>query len=446
MVYMCVTYRIMVNCAKLKKETCPSYPLFCKWERGKGCKSLRTQRRTKTKAVSSPKEKSAIKKFTLIDSGTYGCVINPPVSHSDNISMVLIPYKNEKTNDIAKLYKDGVEEFQSELEILEKVKSIDPNNEFTTELKGAMILNRDTIRDPELVSCLTKKNKNKSRFYHQIILENGGVRIDKEYSLSYVDFIFKFEVFLKGMLKIQSRNLVHLDIKPANVLISSEKISLIDFGLMTKTRELFTEDNTHILGYLEYPYYPPEFYIAYMIIKYGKIVPVKLDKLFSQSFLTDSQPLKMKYKRGVQEFMNEMKKTKPKEILTKFFTPELALKSDVFSLAYILVAFNKKINFTNQTDKDFIDLLYNKCIEPNPFKRISLKDLYELVVTERSKLSPYTSADTFRTAKSASSSIVSISSSSPESVVGGKMKRTECDKVPVKILRYKMDKRIKHRS
>lgn len=436
---MYVSYRIMVSCAKLRKENCSSYPLFCQWEHGKGCKSLGTQRRSK-KAKSFSIEKN-VKNYNLIDSGTYGCVINPPVSHEKNISKVIVPYNNPNQSDIGKLYKHGLEEFEIELDLLKKVQLIDPDNEFTTEFKGAMIVNKENIKDPELVNCLTKKNK-KTKFYHQIILENGGTRVDKEFSLSYSDFIIKFEVFLKGMAKLQSQNFVHLDIKPANVLISKDKISLIDFGLMTKADELFKYDNRHILGYLEYPFYPPEFYISYIIMKYGRINDEKLENIFNQSFVSNNDSLFRRYKTGIQEFHSIIKKTKKQELFKKVFNQDLALKADVFSIAYILVAFNKKITYSNQSEKDFVDTLYKKCIEVNPYTRISMKELHDIVRKESVK---YSSAEIFETAKSksTSSSIISISSLSSESNGGGKMRRTDCDKVPMKLLRYKKKKNIK---
>lgn len=434
---MCVSYRIMVSCAKLRKENCSSHPLFCQWEHGKGCKSLGTQRRSKKTKTDSYSIDKNIKKYNLIDSGTYGCVINPPVYDNKNVSQVIVPYNNPKQSDIGKLYKHGLEEFQSELHLLKKVQQIDPDNEFTTELKGAMTVNKENIRDPDLVNCLSKRNK-KTKVYHQIILENGGTRIDKEYSLSYSNFISKFEVFLKGMVKLQSRNFVHLDIKPANVLISKDKISLIDFGLMTKANELFKSDNKHILGYLEYPFYPPEFYISYTMIKYGEIYDEKLENIFNQSFVSNNDSLFRKYKSGIEEFLNTIKKTKRQEIVTKVFNQELALKADVFSIAYILVAFNKKITYSSQSEKDFVDMLYKKCIEVNPYTRISMKELYDIVRKESGKYSSI-SPEQFVTAKSksGSSSIISISSPSSQSNGGGKIRRTDCDKVPVKLLRYK---------
>jgi serine/threonine protein kinase len=438
---MYVSYRIMVSCAKLKKENCSTYPLFCQWEHAKGCKSLGTQRRSKKTKTDNSSIVKNIKKYNLIDSGTYGCVINPPVFGDKNISQVIVPYNNPKQSDIGKLYKHGLEQFQIELDLLKKVQQIDPDNEFTTEFKGAMIVNKENIRDHDLVDCLTKKNK-KTKFYHQIILENGGTRVDKEYSLLYSDFLSKFEVFLKGMVKLQSQNFVHLDIKPANVLISKDKISLIDFGLMTKANELFTSDNKHILRYLEYPFYPPEFYISYTMMKYGKIDDDGLEKIFNQSFVSNNDSLFRKYKTGIDEFLLTFKKIKKQELFKKVFNQDLALKADVFSIAYILVAFNKKIIYTHQSEKEFVDTLYQKCIETNPYTRISMKELYDIVRKENVKNSSVEKFDTAKS-RSTSSSVVSVSSLSSQSNGGGKLRRTDCDKVPVKLLRYKRKNNIK---
>lgn len=478
----------MVNCSKLQKNKCRENPDYCNWVSGKGCKSLHTQRtrsktgikqtsQTKTSTKLSPiketqetqtKESKTTRskrsssssssskiKYKLIDSGTYGCVINPPFDQKQNIYEVILPYKNKESSDIAKIYKDGADEFNDEFELLEKVQTIDPKNEFTTKMKGAMIIDGETINDATISSCLTKK-KEARKYYYQLILENGGVRTDKSYSLTYPDFLRKFKVFLKGMLKLQSKNFVHMDIKPANVLISDKKINLIDFGLMTTANKLFTSDNKHALGYLEYPYYPPEFYISYSYIKYGEITKDRLETLFNQEFLTKpgNSKLLIKYHNGVTEFVQSVQRQianyKP---IREIFTKELAKKADVFSIAYIIIALNQNIRYSHKVDegneqKKFVDTIYERCIDTNPYKRISMEELYDMVSNENTKYNSASSGTRSRSSSvpssSSSDSVFSLSPASSKSSLsisrGGnlKMRKTNCDKVPKYMLRVEM--------
>lgn len=481
----------MVNCSKLQKNKCLENPEYCNWVSGKGCKSLHTQRtrsksgtkqtsliktsvkklspikETQTKKSkttrskrSSPSTSSLKIKYKLIDSGTYGCVINPPFDEQQNIHEVILPYKNKESSDIAKIYKDGAEEFNDELELLEKVQEIDPKNKFTTKIKGAMVIDGETINNATVSSCLTKK-KAARKYYHQLILENGGVRTDKSYRLTYPDFLRKFKVFLKGMLKLQSKNFVHMDIKPANVLISDKKINLIDFGLMTYASRIFTYNNRHALGYLEYPYYPPEFYISYSYLKYGEINKDRLETLFNQDFLTKpgNSKLLMKYHSGVTEFIQSIRQQISKfKHIWEIFSNDLAKKADVFSIAYIIIALNQNIRYSRQVDeeneqKNFVDTLYERCIETNPYKRISMEELYNMVSNEYAKYNSSSSAGKSSKDSSVPSSssesiylLSPVSSKSSLSVSRGgnlKIRKTNCDKVPKYMLRVEMSPGVK---
>lgn len=378
-------------------------------------------------------------KYNLIDSGTYGCVINPPFYNKESIQKVILPYTQKESSDIAKIYKDGEKEFKDEYELLQRIQKIDPKNEFTTKMKGAMIIKGKNIND-DISNCLTKDNEKKAnKYYHQIILENGGVRTDKSYKLTYSSFLKKFKVFIRGMLKLQSKNFVHMDIKPANVLISSKKINLIDFGLMTTIDKLFTYDNRHALGYLEYPYYPPEFYMAYMYVKYGRISNTGLEKFFSQSILSKYN-LYVNYYKGVYEFKNiiDSSISKGKDSVKDLFPPEIATKTDVFSIAYVISALNKNIQYDNDfskyiQQKHFVNMIHTRCIDANPYSRISMKELYKMVSDEQAK-SP----------KGSYKSPISVNS---EDVIGGKVKmrkmQTNCDKVPKYMLRVNMNPKLK---
>lgn len=410
-------------------------------------RSRKTMKPSKSKSTSQSLESSSespelSSNYSLIAQGTYGCVINPPIYKKEQIIKSILPYHNKHSTDISKIYKDGETEFKDEYSLLRKVKQIDPQNQFTTKLKGAMILNGNTIDNPRLNNCLTKENQNESsKTYYQIVLENGGVQTNKTYKLTYYEYLQKLKVFLKGMTKLQSKRFVHMDIKPENVLISDKKINLIDFGLMTTSDLLFTYENRKALGYLEYPYYPPEFYLAYMYIKYGQILNDGLEKLFNQYFVVQNN-LQERYHTGVSEFMNYMYMniSQGKSNIDDLFTEEIAMKADVFSISFIIHALNKNLQQTeelNYEQKVFINNLHNRCFEINPLKRISMKDLLKIVSDEEEKYS-----------SSKSGSLVSLSDSSSSSLnvsIGGvkKMKRISCAKIPMRLLKVQMNPELK---
>ena len=364
----------------------------------------------------------------LIDSGAYGCVITPPVTENIFVIKEYIAYAERDNNDVGKVFKKGSKDFVTELRILQKIKSIDPTGKFTIKLKGAHKISGDVFRIlPPVLQCLNKKTRIPRNTFYQIVLEYGGIKVNAKYSLSFNTFIKFFKTFLEGIMILQNNNLVHRDIKPDNILISPNKINLIDFGLSCSFDEVYTPKSLHILSF-QYPYYPPEFYIANIMIQYRNIYdgrPTEFpklldriysmmdnnDKYFSQHFMTPD--LQAKYQSGVSKFINELKARGYYKI-SDIFTKEIIMKADVFSLAYIIAAFNKNIQYTDNNQKVFIDYIYNRCIEGNPYQRITVTELYNELNQQLNK-----------------SNQPSISQQ------GGKLlKQTSCDKVPSKFYGY----------
>jgi hypothetical protein len=96
------------------------------------------------------------------------------------------------------------------------------------------------------------------------------------------------------------------------------------------------------------------------------------------------------------------------------FTKEINMKADIFSLAYIIAVFNKNIQYTDNNQKVFIDYIYNRCIEGNPYQRITVNELYNELNQQLNRINQ-----------------PSVSQQ------GGKLlKQTSCDKVPSKFYGY----------
>lgn len=348
-----------------------------------------------TKSVKSIKSVKAIQDINtdfleniqLIDSGSYGCVIKPPLFQDDIVIKDIIKYKDITGDDIGKIYKGSREKFNTELVLLKKIEKIDPEGSFTVKLKGALEINGDAVKKHQtLYTCV----KNNSKKYYEIILENGGFSLkSKLYQVSYDNFIYYFKVFLLGMIELKNNNLVHCDIKPANVLINKNKLSLIDFGLTREAKKVYHNSSLNILSY-KYPFYPPEFYISAIVLNRQHRRPIhelindaffdmEFDKYFASKHYT--KELIDSYKRGIEKFYDEILRRNYKSF-EEIFNAELAYKADVFALAYVLKALNSNMIYDNDIQKDFVNHLYLRCVEPNPYDRISINELYDLVRNE----------------------------------------------------------------
>ena len=329
-------------------------------------------------------------KLELIDSGTSGCVITPAIIDKKYIIHTDIEYKDADSNDIAKIYKSGYDDYKMELDILKLVQSFDPHHMFTTKLKGANHLSSDVFlyhSNDSVRYCL--KNL-KSPNYYQIVLENGGKKLSISYELTFKKFVNMFEIFTKGLVLMQQHNIVHRDIKPANVLIKRDKISLIDFGLSCLANDVYKSKNDYILSY-HYPWYPPEFYVAHVIMEFMKddykipeIVQntnnilefMTNDDYFEQSYMTTSY--KHLYETGIKMFLSMINQKGYTEY-NQIFTPELAFKADVFPIGHLLIALDKNIIYDNGQQQAFVEHLRDRCLDCNPYTRISMQEIHDIV-------------------------------------------------------------------
>jgi len=429
----------------------------------------------KSSSASSPRN------HKLLDSGTYGCVVMPPFDNKHIVHKVIMPYKNKQSSDIAKIFKRGETEFNEEVKLIEKVEKIDPKNKFTTKMKGSMIINGKKVDDEDIQMCLIDKrnfdtyqtivadSEYMNDFYHQLILENGGVRTDKTYSLTYPEFVSKFRVFIQGMLRLQEQNLVHLDIKPANVLISDKKINLIDFGLMSEFDELFTEQFQHILEYSKgYIFYPPEFYLAHLyleILDYvssqpsifrlwtGSRIKDDLNNFLEKSIINRNVKLRQQYEKGIKEYFDIIAQKIKNGILkiSELFPKEIAMKADVYSISYIISAVNKNIIFSNndaekKMQQEFIDKIHEKCFESNPYNRITMKGLYDLINQEYKFINKSSSSKSSTSSKSLDKSANGSKSSKKSKGGNLKLKKSKCSMIPKYMLRVEMDPEFKQHA
>jgi serine/threonine protein kinase len=416
------------SCSKLRKNQCLSNTK-CHWN-GKKCqaqmgKTWMTQPNQqpiydpypkeecpKTKCpygkLHTPDEKQCVE-LEYIDSGEYGCIVKPPIVNKEYIIKDYIPYVNRDNTDIAKLNRKD-KHFNQELKYLDMMGKIDPERKFTIEVKGAQeFIGRCLINNKTIINCLRKGNYIENRSFYQIILEFGGVKVNAKntYELSYVQFLKCCKQFVAGMIKMQESNIVHRDVKPGNVLYkaSQNKLNLIDFGLMCPHySELYDGNNKssmYILEFKEYATYPPEFFVAYIMLSYRHYYEgnkAKFDSFvendlmrklqnygfFNTDHLVSNPLLQREYEIGIQSFIETIKAldvTRCAEI----FTRDIAMKADVFAFAYIIASLQRNIPDLNEDEEEFIDILYRRCIRANPYDRATFMEIFSLLSSEYSR-------------------------------------------------------------
>jgi len=194
----------------------------------------------------------------FIGEGSYGCGFLPSLKcvgrpRSDEISLSkMITIKHEA---------------EDEYEISKMIEQIDPTRKYFITAESMCEHDQSDIR-PNNETGKCKKFPLKGPTY-LIMYENGGVDLS-EINIPanlYPGFFLGLIELIEGLVKLHSNGMVHLDIKPDNVVgkfytdIQKYKIRYIDFGLSEKTANLRGDDerisalrNFNLKR--SYPYYP----------------------------------------------------------------------------------------------------------------------------------------------------------------------------------------------
>lgn len=335
----------------------------------------------------------------LIGDGGYGCVIQPPVvpvvhvvpgiseryaktgkDGKTRYDKTYVEYTDNRSNDIGKLFLEK-RHFVEELKLLKGIQQIDRDSTFTVKLKGANSFNSKLLTNNSVLKCL---NIYMNTDVYQIVMEYGGKDLHKlpNYNIPFKTFMKQLRPLLEGLMKFHSYDMIHYDIKPSNVLVSDDKISLIDFGISISADKVYTSENKRLSSI--YIYHPAELFIASFLTDYknshssfqSKLETV-LDEMTRQEYfenIWEENKIDM-VKEELSDFIDEI--ISRDYSFDDVFNKNLAFKCDVYSLSFVIKEFSSKIKYENDMQKEFVRELYAMCSPVNPFKRASLKRIME---------------------------------------------------------------------
>lgn len=221
---------------------------------------------------------------------------------------------------------------------------------------------------------------------YQIILENGGDSVNKikKRSLTFPKFVKLVKQFINGISQMQEYGLCHRDIKPENVLMTEDKINLIDFGVSDELKNVFSTKNKYVLEH-QSNVYPPEFFIASLLLDFKsnkKQFLLELDYIISEMenrgyFSLFNENYIPNIKEELNDFLLEIKQKKLG--YSDVFNIEMAKKCDIFSLFLIFEELSDKVIITNDIQQRQIKTLVTMCQTINPYNRASIKDIRDLL-------------------------------------------------------------------
>lgn len=325
----------------------------------------------------------------LIGEGGYGCVIQPPVV-LDRYSKTYVEYTDRSSKDIGKLFLEK-KHFVEELKLLKGIQQIDRESTFTVKLKGANVFNSDLLNDTVL-KCLDSYTNTE---VYQITMEYGGKDLHKlsAKSMPFKYFIKYFKTLIEGLIKLHSYNMIHYDIKPSNILVSQEKISLIDFGISISTDKMYSSENRKRLSDF-YIYHAPESFIASLLLDYKgshssfqNRLDTVIDDMIEQEYfenIWEENKIEM-VKEELSDFIDQIKSNDFS--FNEVFNKEMAFKCDIYSMHFVVKEFSSKIIYDNDMQKEFIRELYSMCSSVNPYKRASSGRILEFLKESEKTLS-----------------------------------------------------------
>lgn len=296
----------------------------------------------------------------MLDKGSYGCVLKPS-----------IPCKRYYQNSVSKIFHKE-KYFKEEKIISDMMMDIDVKNNFTTKKLDECIV--DIISKKDMKACNYRKNEFPK---HQIIYEYGGDDLSKfkegEYDMkSLLPAIYNLT---KGLLVLKKNRICHRDLKETNIVYKNNLFYMIDFGMALSYDNVYDDEQDFVLKY-NYCYYPPEFKLYYNYKFYKKNTNISsignIDKFIQKDIKLNYDRSEIVYDGNIIEDMikNVLSNIDNVNVLKTLMIGQ-AKKIDIFSFGVIMMNLLLKSNNKYRDVKIKLLTLFERCIELNPYRRIS---------------------------------------------------------------------------
>lgn len=255
----------------------------------------------------------------LMGEGTYGCAFYPH-----------LPCKNKagESQGLGKIFGKS-KDFKEEKQLMNIIKKIDPNNDFTVPFYGECAVNTLMIKEEDKKSsCKKLKTTSQKQLIYRFAGSDLWQYFHQAQEVFVDDFIPLLIPLLRGITSLLHAGYTHTDIKPSNMVYDTNvnKIYLIDFGMLFKSSD-FHRYPVHFV----YRYYPPEFLLMHSVNKKTPL-NAELVKSFMKYFPLDMTAF-INQNRGTtveSEVLHFIGESTPDTVTTQFET--YLQKLDVYSL------------------------------------------------------------------------------------------------------------------
>jgi len=333
------------------------------------------------KLEKSPSSKKLFSGGKLLAEGGYGCVFSPGINCNGTST------KNKKYVSKIQRYNSSA---KNEIKIGKKIEELNGyEDHFVPVLKHCEI-DIANIEDKEKGKCSIFKSKIKDYVVMKLQYIEGedfmDYLINQKNSVQLVsNIILSFNHLLKSLTMLESKFIVHYDLKGTNILynVNKEIPLLIDFGLSVNILTITNEKLKRIFYVYapEYYIWPLEtHYLCYLINKNKEPNSSELNDI-AKMYVDNNKALQKNFSPG---FLKKYKKkcVNQLELYNKLTFDERVKKIlkywktfDNYSLSIMYLKFLYYININGFIDNKFIIFLSKlllQNIDPNPDKRLSL--------------------------------------------------------------------------
>ncbi|KAG2424999.1 hypothetical protein HXX76_014157 [Chlamydomonas incerta] len=206
--------------------------------------------------------------------------------------------KGQQKGTVSKVFESD-EAAEEELALHMDVTEADPDGIFTARmLRVCRGLSRTDLQrnigPRELAKCTLVEDAGAQ--YTEVVYEDAGVSLFAIFqalqtgksaapreaavvaSLTPASLLRELESFLYGLAKLNMSGIVHMDLSYGNVLMSRDRVTIVDFGLSTKLGTVYkaaasSNDMRHF--HHTHQFYAPEFRMAYLLHRSGRRVTWK---------------------------------------------------------------------------------------------------------------------------------------------------------------------------
>lgn len=316
----------------------------------------------------------------LIGQGAYGCLFDQDMICYENEMTVKLP---PNTKRYTKVF-DDISETDKEWNNSKLIATLDPYYEnFVYANERCRISYDELKKDKGFDKCDLPLYINKSNL-GALKMIYGGIEYNDYFKLSpsFENFIKSIIPLFEGLVKLNTKNLIHQDIKVNNILFDKQnnRFRYIDYGLLKYSSEIYTNNNLTLLEASVPNVYPlpPEYRIFYNknrdIKKIEKSIyefNITNDKTYNQ--IIEIFISRLDYNLALDNFVKYIKTISNSELsneMTKYTD-----KIDVYSLGLTIALLSIYVKHSNVSQKVILyekfKLLVKMMINPDPRERIS---------------------------------------------------------------------------